>query len=452
MRHCRRIAGGAVDVLSGRASQNQGKTHTGVMMAEASKLTETLIAKARLGAGQKQVMLWDAKITGLGLRILRGGSQTFWFQYRPRGGGRSVSSRMIRIDTWPKVSLADARRIAKGYAGKVADGKDPAAERQEKRRRADSTLGALLAEGGEYERHLKRRHTVNVKTIMSGLRRGLSKLMGKDVAAITRTEFVAAITAIQDRGKPGAAADLRKFSRTFCEWAVHRGLVNANVMAGLRQPKATRAERVASEKRKARALNDFEIIAVWNACDDRGSFGNIIRLLLLSGARRGEIAKLSCDRILSDRVVLPPLHTKTGEKHEVALTDLMRTVIAAQPKTTSPLAFPSEKSGGVISGWTKLVTALQRDAGVKLTPHDLRRTCRTLMSRLGVDTDIAELAIGHKRTGLERLYNFDQAWQLRCEAFAKVSEHVAALLRLATAEGKIAITARTCFNGADRSS
>jgi hypothetical protein len=84
------------------------------MMAEASKLTETLIAKARLGAEQKQVMLWDAKITGLSLRILRGGSRTFWFQYRPRGGGRSISSRMIRIDTWPKVSLADARRIAKG--------------------------------------------------------------------------------------------------------------------------------------------------------------------------------------------------------------------------------------------------------------------------------------------------------------------------------------------------
>jgi hypothetical protein len=50
------------------------------------------------------------------------------------------------------------------------------------------------------------------------------------------------------------------------------------------------------------------------------------------------------------------------------------------------------------------------------------------MSRLGVEHDIAELAIGHKRTGLDRLYNFDQAWQLRCEAFAKVSDHVAALI------------------------
>jgi hypothetical protein len=45
------------------------------------------------------------------------------------------------------------------------------------------------------------------------------------------------------------------------------------------------------------------------------------------------------------------------------------------------------------------------------------------MSSLGVGTEIAELAIGHQRNGLERVYNFDEAWQLRCEAFAKVSDH-----------------------------
>jgi hypothetical protein len=58
------------------------------------------------------------------------------------------------------------------------------------------------------------------------------------------------------------------------------------------------------------------------------------------------------------------------------------------------------------------------------------------MSRLGVKPEIAELAIGHKRAGLDRLYNFDQAWQLRCEAFAKVSDHVAKVLGRAGEDGK----------------
>jgi integrase len=393
----------------------------------AGKLTETRIARAKVPPGKAQAFLWDAAVPGFGLRILAGGSKTFWFMYRP-AGGRSVSSRMVRIGRWHTGSLNGARRRAKDLAGAVARGDDPAAEKQEERRRVNSTLRTLLAEGGDYERHLARRHIVNRKTIMRTLRRGLGRLMGKDVAAITRADFVTAIVAIEDQGKPGAAADLRKCARTFCEWCVHRGFAPANVLAGLRQSKTTRAERLASEARKPRALADHEIIAVWNAADGRGAFGNIIRLLLLTGARRSEIAKLSRDRILSDRLVLPPTHTKMGEKHELPLTKLMRAVIAAQPATVSTLVFASEKTGRAFNGWGKSVTALQRAAGVTFTPHDLRRTCRTLMSQLGVEHDIAELAIGHKRTGLDRLYNFDRAWQLRCDAFAKMSDHVATLI------------------------
>jgi integrase len=74
---------------------------------------------------------------------------------------------------------------------------------------------------------------------------------------------------------------------------------------------------------------------------------------LLTGARRSEIAKLSRDRILSDRLVLPPTHTKMCEKHEVPLTDLMRAIIAAQPATVSTLVFASEKTGRAFNGWGK---------------------------------------------------------------------------------------------------
>jgi hypothetical protein len=164
-------------------------------MAGAAELTETLLKKARLELEQKQAMLWDAKITGLGLRILAGGSKTFWYQYRPGKGGRGIASRMVRIGPWAAVSLADARKAANGYAGAVAHGRDPAAEKQEERRRADATLRRLLAEGGEYERHLKRRRIVNTKKILSGLRRGLARLMGKHVAEITRQDFVRAAVA-----------------------------------------------------------------------------------------------------------------------------------------------------------------------------------------------------------------------------------------------------------------
>ena len=106
----------------------------------------------------------------------------------------------------------------------------------------------------------------------------------------------------------------------------------------------------------------------------------------------------------------------------------MRAVITAQPRGTSPLLFPSRITGGRLKGWTKLVAALKDASGVDVELHDLRRTVRTLMSRLGIAEDIAELAIGHQRADLVARYNKDTAWRARAEAFEKVSAHVGALL------------------------
>ncbi len=58
----------------------------------------------------------------------------------------------------------------------------------------------------------------------------------------------------------------------------------------------------------------------------------------------------------------------------------------------------------------------------------LRRTARTMMSRLAIPEDIAELAISHQRADLVARYNKDQAWPARVEAFEKVSAHMSALL------------------------
>ena len=71
---------------------------------------------------------------------------------------------------------------------------------------------------------------------------------------------------------------------------------------------------------------------------------------------------------------------------------------------------------------------LVNTSGVELTMHDTRRTCRTLMSRLEVPEDIAELAIGHQRADLVARYNLDQAWPRRVDAFERVSDHLAGLV------------------------
>src|SRR5215831_4923542 len=203
------------------------------------KLTETAVRHAGVPT-IGQTMIWDQAVTGFAVRILPGGWRTFWFQYRT-SGGRSGKNRMVRIGSWPTVSLNAARKAARDLAGQVARGQDPAAKRQEAKRRDSSALRHLLAADGEYERHLKHRHIVNAKVIISGLNRGLHRLISKDVADLTRQDFVSAIATIE---AVGAAQDLRKFARTFLEWCVSSGRAHSNVLAGLRQPKRSRAERL----------------------------------------------------------------------------------------------------------------------------------------------------------------------------------------------------------------
>jgi integrase len=393
------------------------------------KLTEARVKRAhRPKTGQ--VFLWDTDVKGFGVRILSSGSKTFWFQYRPRGG----SSRMIRIGPFPTISVASARKVARRHADQVAHGGNPAAELHAERMRDKATLRVLLAEDGSYQRELQRRGVVNIKPALSSLRRGLHGLMSKEVTHLTQRDLVHAIDAIRDDGRPGAAQDLRRFTRVFLEWCVSRGFIAFNPLAGLRRPMRTRAERLKAASNGGRALSDDEIRQLWQAAGSFGAFGGLVRLALLTGLRRGELAQLERARdLLADRIVVRPEHAKTGAQHEVPLTDLMRQVIAGAPVSTSPLLFPSPATGGRLAGWTRWVANLRQASGVDFRLHDLRRTARTLMSHLGVTEDVAELAIGHVRDDLVARYNFDQAWEGRREAFTKVSAHVAALIGAAKA-------------------
>jgi len=426
------------------------------MPKERTPLTKSRIEKAKVPPGTGQIMLWDTIVSGFGVRCLPGGSKTFVFRYRPHGGGRSVNPRLLKVGPFPSISLDDARAAARIHAGDVAKGRDPAEQRAEERRRNRATLGKLLAEDGPYELHLKERGLINIKPALSSLRRGLKAHMAADIAALSRNHIVTAIGELTKIGKRGAAADLRKYSRTFCEWTVELGLAKFNPMAGLRTESRTRHQRLQDAGHKGKALSDAELVKVWRAAQaiqDRsqrgervaGSFGALVQLALLTGMRRGELSQLQRDRhvLTGERAIdnrgingihLPKAITKTGADHNIPLTPLMRAVIAAQPRSLSPLLLPSRITGSRLKGWTKLVAALKDASGVDVELHDLRRTVRTLMSRLGVPEDIAELAIGHQRADLVARYNKDAAWQARVEAFEKVSAHISALLAEAAAD------------------
>lgn len=396
-----------------------------------TRLTDANVPGFVLSPGKSELLVWDAGMNGLALRV--GKQRRSWvYVYRPAGAGARVNPQKIGLGVWPAITVAKARQLAQAQAGHVASGKDPAAERREQKRLEASSVEKVL---DAYEASLTRRAYANLHTTMSVLRRGLVGLEKRDIATLTRRDLVACIDKAAVRrivetpedkrgprrarkqimGGPGASDDLRTRLRTLFEWTTNSGITPANPLAGLRRERSTRAQRI-SQGERGRALTTDELGRVWNAADPSTSFGRYIRALVLTGARRREMSRLTWAMVRPDRLVLPPSHTKQGRPHEIPMVPLLRSTVARCPRLTDGVVFASRKTGGEMSGFTKMLDKLEAEAGVRFTLHDLRRTMRSGLTELGVDDTTAEMMLAHQRDELERIYDKNDRWAARMVA------------------------------------
>ncbi|KQP59733.1 tyrosine-type recombinase/integrase [Methylobacterium sp. Leaf108] len=396
------------------------------------KLTDSAVIRAELPAGSTDMVIWDSDVAGFGVR-LRPIGKSWILAYRPSGAGRRAHTKKMKLATVSAVAkVADARRLAQVALGRIAQGADPLAERAKEKRRGRARLCDLL---DRYERDLVRRGYVNRKDVMSSLRTKMARLLTRDVQDITGRDLAAIMEALQAKKQSGAAEGFRTHARAFFTWCVVSAKVlSTNPLAGHRKERATRADRIAKTE-KGRALLDAELGRVWQAADPATTFGRLIRFYILTGCRRGEGAGLTWAMVDERAQVLdlPAVFVKQGRGHKVPIAAQLRGLLGCCIRDArSDLVFPSMRSGGEISGWTKLMTGLRTKAGVDFTLHDLRRTFRTGLSRLGIDVDTAELAIGHARADLEAIYNRDEAldrlrdaferWAARAEIFEAAAE------------------------------
>ena len=120
---------------------------------------------------------------------------------------------------------------------------------------------------------------------------------------------------------------------------------------------------------------------------------------------------------------LPAARNKTKVDLVRPLSKAARAVL---PKRRGKFVFSSDDGKTCFSGFSKGKTRLDRESGVKgWTPHDLRRTARTLMSRAGVNSDHAELCLGHVLTGVRGTYDRHAYHAEKAVAFDKLAGLVA---------------------------
>jgi integrase len=175
--------------------------------------------------------------------------------------------------------------------------------------------------------------------------------------------------------------------------------------------------------RRERVLSDDEIAKLWRAVEG-DPFEGMVRLLILTGARRSEISQLRWTEILEDAIHLPAERTKTGQPRIVPLSPQAAAIIAGATRNGA-YVFGGKKA------WSAAKVRIDAATGINepWVVHDIRRSVATKMQKLGISLQVVEAILGHVGTragivGVYQVYDYLEEKQAALEAWGA---HVARL-------------------------
>ena len=375
------------------------------------------------------VVYWDAGCPGFGVKVTPKGRKVFIVLYRTGGGGSKL--RKYTIGPYGRVTLHQARVAAQKVFAAKLDGRDPASEKREAKRRVvadrvEDLLETFIAQ------HLSQ--NCSGGEISRLLRREVGKpWAGRSIHEITKRDVVELVSAIEQRGAPVAANKALKSVKTFLRWCVGRAVLDQSPADGVPLP--------AKEVARDRVLNDKELAQViLGARQIGGRYGAIVELLALTGQRREEVAGLQREELdLAHRVwTIPKQRTKNAKAHVVHLSD-QSVAVLKRADQRGPLL--GTKPFRDFSRAKRLLDQVSGVAGWRL--HDLRRTCVSGMARLGIPPHIADKILNHNAgtiSGVAAVYQRHEFLSERREALERWGTHVAHIVAEASGEvhGKVA--------------
>ena len=386
--------------------------------------------------GKSDAIFFDDDVPGFGLRIRAGGKKTWIVQYRV-----GKQQRRITLGAVNALDPEKARKAARDRLAQVTLGGDPQRDRLEARASAAITLGSLV------NRYLKFKEASVRKSTHSETKRYLNEywktLHKVPIHEVKRRDIAVRLTQISEEHGPVAAARARIALSGIFAWAMREGIVDANPVIGTNKPPEPPS--------RDRVLTDTELAEIWAACQDN-DYGRIVKLALLTGARREEIGGLTWQEIDIERaeLTLPPERTKNGRPHIIPLSPMALSIVAATPRREGREYLFGE-GAGAFSGWSKAKAALDRRilearrAAAKKTPkasgevkpmpawrlHDLRRTVATRMADLGIQPHVIEAILNHvsgSKAGVAGVYNRSLYAAEKRAALEVWADHVQAVL------------------------
>jgi integrase len=405
------------------------------------KLTDRTVEAALCPAGRKDVLFFDGTLKGFGMRVTASGKRLFIFQYRI---GTKV--RRTSLGEWGnELTTTQARKKAESLRGQVLDKRDPVIERKaaqtavlaaEVQARTAAALAAYTVDALIEDwaiHHLSARSASYQRRVPTELRRALETWLAVPAEMVGRTEAVRALDKVKVNNGPVAANRLRAEARACWGWAVKRGTLTANPWEAIPRP-------LPRETPRERTLSDAEVAVLYRAAGGLPEpWGVLVRLLVLTGQRRGEVAGMRWAELDLDagKWSLPGARTKNHHAHVVLLSaqavELLRTV---KRRKGAELVFEGPRKTAV-SGFGKvkgriddvLAKAMDKTHGplVPWVLHDLRRTVATGLQRLGVRLEVTEAVLNHvsgSRSGIVGVYQRHGWEREKAAAMAAWGSHV----------------------------
>jgi integrase len=370
---------------------------------------------------------------GFGVRVTAAGARAFVLNYRLRG-----REHRFTIGAWPDWSPLKAVREARNLRQRVDRGENPIEDRIPSP--ATVTVASVLDDFVARHVRDKNQPLRSADEYESAFKRLVKPRVGKlGIYEVRRSHIIKMLDEIEDVNGPVMADRTLAYVRKAFNWyAARDDQFNVPVVRGMARIKPR-------ERARTRVLSDDEIRAIWPELAKAGTFGALIKTLLLTAQRRDEVAEMSRKEIASDGIwTIPPERYKAKRLNFVPLSKAALAVIETQPKHDDcDYVFPS-RAKTPYSGYSKskakldkaVFAAMKKQAkkGAKVaqipnwTLHDLRRTAKTLMARAGVRSDISERVLGHAIAGVEGTYDRHSYADEKRDALEDLAEMVERIL------------------------
>jgi integrase len=363
----------------------------------------------------KDTLYWDTGLPGFGVKVTPKGRKVFLVMYRVAGAGSRL--RKYTIGPYGRITLPMAKAQAQKIFAARLDGRDPAEEKKESRRRlvvdrVDDLVETFIQE------HVV--HTGTKRRITNLLRRDVIAHWGtKSIHEIKKRDVSDLIGLVAQRNAH-ASHRLLKTLKTFFRWCVGRAVLDFSPAEGI----SSRYREVSRD----RVLGDQELAAIILAARQmQPPFGRIVEFLALTGQRREEVAQLNWDELDENARTwcIPGSRTKNKKEHIVHLSEQAWRVIEACP--AGRYVFGTSR-GNRFQAFGRGKRAIDKLCGVtSWRLHDLRRTVVSGMARLGVPPHVADKILNHQAgtiSGVAAVYQRHDFLIERKEALDRWGTHV----------------------------